>query len=1311
MPTLIIDANPFDESERTVKHIPKNRRIAAMCPSSRYPVVCWYNGKPLLRKGWNRRVKHGDVVAFIAYQRGGGGGFLRTIASIGMIFAAPYLAQMALGTTFGAYAATALGGNSTFLSVAGGLIGLAGNMLFNAILPGPKQPSQQSFAADMQAASPTYSLTAQGNSARLDQPIPVQYGRTRGYLDFAASPYQEFSGNQQYLYQLLVVGQGAHAIEKIQIEDTDIQNFSGAVWEVLQPGQRVTLFPVNVVQSVEVAGAELLTNATLGGYTVNQAGTKINAVGFDLVFPGGLYYANDQGTLDTRSVTVQFEVRKIDDVGLPLGGWTVVGNETISEATNTAIRRSYRYAVADGRYEGRATRVNAKDTSSRAANVVNWAGMRGYMPDTTDFGNVTMLAVRLLADAQLSAQAARKINVISTRMLPTWNPNTGWSAPVATRSIAWALADICRASYGAAMGDDAYHLAGLYALDQTWAARGDTFDARFDTKGTVGEALSIVARAGRSKWYQQGGMVRFWRDQPQSIPKMVFSADNIVEGSFQMHFSPVVSDSSDAVRLTYLDERFWAPRDVDCVPAGSLGNRPQTFNAFGMQKREQVVREGMHMAECSRRRRVFASFSVEREGEIPGYGALIGVSHDMPGWGQSGHCIGWDQAAKRLFVSNPLVWVDGENHFVRLVRRNGQPTAKIQVTKDPVYENAVILASDPTTGDGAMAIETAAGPRERTRYLFGTSSQIYVEMLVMSVKPQKGNNGPRYQIEGVVDDPLVHQAENMTLPDAPGMTLPSVPSAPTVTGLIVNEVGTPAAPVLQLSWNPAPGAAYYCCEYTLDGLTWRRFAEPSVNGADLVGVTPGLVVNVRVAGVGLLRGGWAYWTGTAGATVAAPGKVTGLVLESDFVGPAVTIRWDATPRANRYRVETWQGGAKRGERWVNEPRFTYRVEDAAVDGGPWRAFEFRVVPLGVGAGGYASIQVSNPPVPQLNNILVAANTGGAVWSCDPPPDPDLSGYLVYASTLSGFTPGPSNLVGEFSGPVGQLNLPAGYTWRLRFAAADRWGRDGLNISGEFSVSPGKIVSTQISDGAILTPHLGAGTVTAEKMLVTRLSAVSTDLGTVNTGAFNVTSDGLGGYGYARSAGKWWGDGANGWIFARNVAGETFAEIKAGSGRLWFSSWGDYGIQMPGISMGPSGVTLSQLNVVGTSQIQGNAVTLSSAASGGGGASLTITVPPEASGQPVIVLCSGTNNQDGAGGYTAWNARRWYRLYRNGVELRLVRDIQENTSFAAHDLATAFTHLDYPGVGTHTYTLWVRNWKDSDVAWGTSVNIVCSLGKR
>ncbi len=126
--------------------------------------------------------------------------------------------------------------------------------------PRPSVPSMSvSSVGSTPAPSPTYSLSAQGNEARLGQPIPVLYGRHLIYPDLATQSYQEFVGNEQYLFQLHVIGQGEYDLEQVRIEDTPISSFEEVQTEVVSPGGSVTLFETDVVTAPEVAGQELIS--------------------------------------------------------------------------------------------------------------------------------------------------------------------------------------------------------------------------------------------------------------------------------------------------------------------------------------------------------------------------------------------------------------------------------------------------------------------------------------------------------------------------------------------------------------------------------------------------------------------------------------------------------------------------------------------------------------------------------------------------------------------------------------------------------------------------------------------------------------------------------------------------------------------------------------------------------------------------------------------------------------------------------------------------------------------------------------------
>lgn len=421
--------DPFRPLEhRTVQAIGRRRRIRALAPKTDKPFIALLNGRAVLRKAWGRKLRDGDTLAFVILPQGGGGGSnpMRMILMLAVAFFAPYAASFmfqgaVLGGTMGSFG----------LSMATAAVGLAGSMLVNALIPPPKPPSAQ-IASDIAAASPTYSIGAQGNSARIGQPIPEVFGRHIIYPDFAAMPYTEYSGNDQYLYQLFVIGRGYYDIEQIRIEDTLLSSFDEVETQIVGPGGTVTLFPTRVITSVEVSGQNMEYNVALGPFVANPADTAANRLGFDVVLPRGLYYANDGGGLDARSIGLRLEYQAIDADGAAVGTWTVAENITITAATTTPIRRSYRYTVPTGRYQCRVTRTTTKATDTRTGNDIAWAGLRAYIPGAQTYGDVTLLAMRIRATDNISAQASRKINCIVTRKLPIWMGEEGqWSENLA----------------------------------------------------------------------------------------------------------------------------------------------------------------------------------------------------------------------------------------------------------------------------------------------------------------------------------------------------------------------------------------------------------------------------------------------------------------------------------------------------------------------------------------------------------------------------------------------------------------------------------------------------------------------------------------------------------------------------------------------------------------------------------------------------------------------------------------------------------------------------------------------------------------
>lgn len=754
---VVLLRNPFQPSQREVMVAHPSQTIrqwlgAQGIAEFDQPTVCIKNGTPVLRADWAVTPIDG-VVLFITLPQGGGGGGggknpLRTVLMI---------AVMVVATVYGGPLGASLGFSGNLATAVGSaIIMTAGSALVSALvpLPTPNMPSFAGSGGSLAQPSPTYSLQGQGNYARLAQPIPVVYGRHLVYPDLAATPYGEYQGNEQFLHQLHCIGQGEYDIEQIRIEDTPMASFEEVTYQIVPPGSPVTLFNPDVVTAPEVAGQELLAGTWTGGFAINPADSEVTHIGIDILLPRGLYYANDAGGLDSRSASWKVEARAIDAEGDPLEDWFTLGNESLTAATTTPQRRTYLYPVAAGRYEVRATRLDGKDTNSRAGHEVRRGEARGYLAGGVTFpDNVTLLAIRMRATDNLSQRSSRLINCIVTRKLPVWSADSGWSMHVPTRSIAWAFADILRASYGAKLPDARIDLAALAQLDQVWAGRGDQFDGVFDQQVTVWEALTRVARCGRAVPFLQGGIVRLVRDEARLLPVALFSPRNIVKNSLKIQYVMPGEETADAVTVEFFSSRTWKPDEVTVSLPGSSSTNPAKLRLFGCTTEAHAVREGLYLAAANRYRRRIITLRTELEGLIPTYGDLIAIAHDMPSWGAGGEIVAWDADTKTAKLSEPIAFVDGQEHVMALRRRDGGVSGPHAVMPGSDAQQ-VVFAGLPD-----IPIETGLSA-ERTHFAFGVAEQWSLLARVIAVRPR----GEQVEITCVAEHPAVHNADSSAAP-------------------------------------------------------------------------------------------------------------------------------------------------------------------------------------------------------------------------------------------------------------------------------------------------------------------------------------------------------------------------------------------------------------------------------------------------------------------------------------------------------------------------------------------------------------------
>lgn len=832
-------------------------------------VVCRYNGRWILRAGWECPVQPGDVIEF--HELVEGDNALRTILQIVVAVIAAYV-----GGPYGA------------------AIALAGNLAINAFLP--LQPPTQ---ASGQSSSPTYNISLSGNQPRPGQAIPVAYGRVLIKCDYACEPYytHEYDAatdsSEQYLHAVFVIGQGRYQLEQELIGRSRLDGFEDVlVARQLEPGLLPLDVLLNVTTSREVSQQELPSGQYVGGFSGCPPRRRVNGIGFDFEFYRGLGSYDSGGDLNSKTITWRVEFQQVDDFDNVLTAWAVIpgsaADSTQTADTSTPLRISRFYPVTPARYYVRVVRIDVRSDSQRVLNEIRWTGLRGHLAETATLcPSASHYELVLRASKQLSALSQNQFGLVAQRLLRIWHPVTGWTAPgaeVATRNPFHAQMDAwTNGGYVSnALPDSRVDLQTLYDLSLLATARQDRFDYIFDSQMPGWDAASLILRAGRATPMRRNGVHTAVRDQQQTLTVTAYTSRDILPGSFSAAFTFPNERTPDGILAEYWDYRVWDWLDIECPAPGYSVTDPDDprFDAAlpamsqpvrrryeGITGPTHCEREGLFDSAVAFYRRKQLAWTTEMQGTLAAFGAEVLLAPALPTFGQSGDVAFWDAATLVMGLSEPPVFTPSVAHFISLVRDDGTLTNPIAATAGPTRWD-LVLAQAP---DFDLVLDD--GTRERPKFHFGdsTSQRQLVRMTGIEHQGADEEGVQTYAMSAVADDERVHLRDNPLLPgpgdvqDLPTVGEPSGGGGGGGGGETILIVDMPGSLYGESIADSAPGAAAAAyMQFTpagyIDGSAapekWMRF--PPIEATDAANYEIRATVLSEVPG-GTLEGTVGTW--------------------------------------------------------------------------------------------------------------------------------------------------------------------------------------------------------------------------------------------------------------------------------------------------------------------------------------------------------------------------------------------------------------------------------------------------------------------
>ncbi len=318
-----------------------------------------------------------------------------------------------------------LGTNAVFVGVAAGLgvLAVAG---LNALLPEVPDISTN-------RAESTYSLGGWRNTARPGQPIPLPMGRVRVSPMFAAQPYTEVVGDDQYVRALFCFGYGRLKISDIRIGEVPIDDLIGVQYEAREgrpDDEPVSLVGSQVIE--EGVGVELLDPQDpideLGNeidgdveeqpqiVTTADHTTGVNVV---LNWPSGLRRVSENdGDVKPNDTTVRFRTRPsgTDD-------WQLVDEVTYKEANLSAFYRSFSFALpARGKWDVEVCRTDRKSKKTTKVSNCNLHSVQSIRPEypINSAKPLALLSLRIKASYQVSG-SVDDLTAVVERYVDDWN--------------------------------------------------------------------------------------------------------------------------------------------------------------------------------------------------------------------------------------------------------------------------------------------------------------------------------------------------------------------------------------------------------------------------------------------------------------------------------------------------------------------------------------------------------------------------------------------------------------------------------------------------------------------------------------------------------------------------------------------------------------------------------------------------------------------------------------------------------------------------------------------------------------------------
>lgn len=371
-----------------------------------------------------------------------------------------------------------------------------------------------------------------------------------------------------------------------------------------------------------------MAGESAGPYRACPVGATSSIFEYDIVFPQGLGYLQDNGTF--RNLTVQLEIawRRAGSSD----AWQTI-TRTFTNATNDELGFTFQLEVeTPGNYEFKIKNLSEEIDSTRALQEVRWTGLKSVISTKNKYDNVTVIIGRFRGSETLSELSSNQISTFWTRKLPTIEDP---SVIAPTQDLAPAINYICNNSKYAGIVD----ADSLEEFNNLWKSQQITFNGTLDSSSTLLDVLRDSLNVGFAAPVIRNNKLAFVRLHEQETDEpltQVFTPQNLTK-SPEITFNLPRDDETQEIVTEYTSPETYKTETIFCsldengdkvITSYPNSDKQEKLKAFGVTNARQAEAMGMRRLRYIKNTRITYEIETELDGLNCQYNDLVGLFLD-----------------------------------------------------------------------------------------------------------------------------------------------------------------------------------------------------------------------------------------------------------------------------------------------------------------------------------------------------------------------------------------------------------------------------------------------------------------------------------------------------------------------------------------------------------------------------------------------------------------------------------------------------------------------------------------------------------